>query len=66
MISMQSYLRATQTLIFTAASLHLIRIVMGMMITVGYWEVPAWLSMFIVALGYYLVFAGEGLARKKK
>lgn len=65
MLSTKTFLQLAGTIFGVIGILHLLRLLMGWQIVLIGWTVPLWISLFGVAVAWYLAYNAFTLAKKK-
>lgn len=65
MLSAKTFFQAAALLLFIVGAIHLMRLFTGWEVVINGWTFPMWLSIFGVAIPWYLSYNAFMLSKKK-
>ncbi len=66
MLSTKTFLQTAGTIFSIVGLLHLLRLLTGLQVVFGTWQLPMWLSVIGIILPWYLAYNAWMLAKKIK
>lgn len=65
MLSAKTFLQLVGTIFAVIGTLHLLRLFTGWQVVLVGWTVPLWISLFGVAIAWFLAYNAFSLAKRK-
>lgn len=65
MVSVKTFVQISGVIFFLVGLIHLLRLLTGLPVVFGTWDLPLWVSILGAVLAWYLAYTAFVLSKKK-